>query len=270
MNPALATSPAKSLDALLQRPDIWRFGQLPAGQKSVLRTGYPCLDRVLPAQGWDCGALTEILTNDQGVGELSLLIPALRQTTQQGGSVVLIAPPYLPFPARWEALGILLKHVVMIRAEGQNLLWAAEQTARSGACGMVLVWASSNRRDFNYASLRRLHVAADQGGTTLIAYRPAIAISEASPAPTRLMVSAVAGELNVRIAKRRGALMAETIQLNMYPAHWQVRSGEAAHAALRRNKAALPDKHTQHHTTQRALSVTTLPPRRQSSQIASG
>lgn len=270
MKPAPVTSVVTSLDTLLQRPDIWRIGQLPAGQKSAISTGYPCLDGVLPAQGWDGGALTEILTNDQGVGELSLLIPALRKTTQQGGSVVLIAPPYLPFPARWEALGILLKHLVMIRADGQNQLWAAEQTARSGACGMVLVWANNSRREWNYASMRRLHVAASQGGTTLIAYRPAIAISEASPAPTRLMLSASAGELHVRIAKRRGALMAETIQLNMYPAHWKTRTFEITQAVTHRHETEQSDKHTAQQAIRRVGSITRLPARRQSTQIASG
>ncbi len=255
MNPL----PAPTLDKLLQRPDIWRIGQLPTSSRAAIRTGYPSLDHVLPAQGWDRGALTEILSNDQGIGELTLLIPAMRETTQNGGSVMLIAPPYLPFPAAWETQGVVLKHVVIIRAEGQNLLWAAEQAARSGACVMVLAWANNVRRDWNYAALRRLHVAADLGQSALILTRPAMALTEASPAPTRLVASSQAGVLQLRIAKRRGALMAESIQISMHPAHWQTRIHEPKQTGV----ALQPIQQTSYPNGRHAAyNVTPLPLRR--------
>ena len=223
-----------ALTDILKNPAIWRIGQVPISTKAALASGSAELDAVLPGNGWECGALTEILANDQGIGELSILMPALRDTTRGGRAVVLVAPPYMPLPSAWEAQGVLLSRVVIIHAERQAALWAIEQTARSGAVGMVVAWESHHRRDWNYPALRRLHVAAEQGSTALMLYRRASALADASPAPTRLVLSAKAGELQVRVAKRRGALMAETLQLNVYPAHWRARTVNAAFHALKK------------------------------------
>jgi cell division inhibitor SulA/protein ImuA len=59
-----------SLDTLLQRRDIWRGGQLSPAAADGLPTGFGPLDAVLPGGGWPRGALTEILTTQEGIGEL--------------------------------------------------------------------------------------------------------------------------------------------------------------------------------------------------------
>ena len=224
------------LDDILKHPKIWRIGQVPQGVRAGIPTGHPGLNAALPSHGWAQGEMTEMLSNEQGIGELSLLIPAMRQTTQAGRSVMLIAPPYLPFPAAWEAHGIQMNRVVLVRAEGQELLWATEQAARSGACGMVIAWASHHRRDCNYQALRRLQVAADNGNTALFLYRPANVLADASPAPTRIVLSSKSGELHVHIAKRRGALLADTLALDLHPPHWRVRTVTAAQEALQKRR----------------------------------
>ena len=232
-----------ALDDILNNPAIWRIGQVPMSRKATIPTGSSLLDIALPGHGWEIGALTEILTNEQGIGELSLLIPALRETTRSGRAVVLVAPPYVPLPMTLENRSALLHRIVIINAEKQELLWATEQAARSGAAGMVVAWESGSPRDWNYQALRRLHVAADNGGTALLLYRRASAINGASPAPTRLSLSADSGELLVQIAKRRGALIAETIRLNLFPPHWRARSAcvvrETREASLENSVAAV-------------------------------
>jgi hypothetical protein len=235
----MATQPA--LDDILKHPAVWRIGQMPVSTKSSIKTGFASLDGALPSHGWDQGALTEILANEQGIGELSVLIPALRQISQQGQGIVLVAPPYIPFPHAWEAHGIALKHVVIVRAEGQNLLWAIEQAARSGSCGMVIGWTASCRKELNYPTLRRLQVAADTGSTTLVLYRPANAAHDASAAPTRITATAIQGELQLQIIKRRAALMASPLRVNVFPAHWARRTVEHAKAALA-SRAANPHR----------------------------
>jgi hypothetical protein len=57
----------------------------------TLASGFPALDAELPGAGWPRGALTELLTTRAGIGELSLLQPALRQCAAQG-PVALVAP----------------------------------------------------------------------------------------------------------------------------------------------------------------------------------
>jgi cell division inhibitor SulA/protein ImuA len=209
-----------SLETLLQHPALWRVGDLPVGQRSAIRSGFEPLDAALPCGGWEEGALTEILVNEQGIGELSLLMPALRATTEQGRGVVIAAPPFLPFPHAWEARGVQLRHVLIVRAEGQDLLWTLEQAARSGGCGLVIGWTATCRRELNYQGLRRLHSAAQAGGCALILYRPAEAAIEASAAPTRIVATACQGELHLHLVKRRAALMAGQVRLTLHPPHW--------------------------------------------------
>lgn len=187
--------------------------------------------------------MSEILANDQGIGELSLLAPAIRQVTGQGRNVVLLAPPYLLFPHAWETLGISLNHVLLVAADGANLLWAVEQASRSKSCGLALAWTTSCRKELTYQALRRLHVAADTGGSTLILMRPQNVCDQASPAPTRIAIDSADGELKLRIVKRRGALLAETIRINVFPGHWKHRTGEHAKVAIaqRRQPLNLPN-----------------------------
>ncbi len=220
--------PNPTLSQVLQHPRVWRIGQMPAATPTVVPTGFAALDRELPARGWEQGALTEILTNEQGIGELSLLAPAIRQVAESGQSVVLVAPPFVPFPQAWESRGILLKHMVIARAEGPDLLWATEQAAHSGACGMVITWAASCRKDLTYQALRRLHTAAGAGSCALILYRPAHVAAQASAALTRITACARNGALEVILFKRRAGLMASPLRLEVFPARWARRAAKPA------------------------------------------
>lgn len=187
--------------------------------------------------------MSEILANEQGIGELSLLAPALRHATAQGRNVVLVAPPYLLFPHAWESAGISLNQVLLVAANGTSLLWAVEQASRSKACSLVVAWTTSCRKELTYPALRRLQVAADTGSSTLILMRPQNVGEQASPAPTRIVIDSDAGELTLRIIKRRGAQLAQTIRVQVFPDHWGRRTVERTQtaAAQPRHPAHLPD-----------------------------
>ena len=72
-----------SLESLLQRADIGRGGQHSLRERSAhssqrnIASGLEALDAQLPGGGWPLGALTEILLQHHGIGELQLLMPAL-------------------------------------------------------------------------------------------------------------------------------------------------------------------------------------------------
>src|SRR5436189_6488747 len=89
MNSALAT--------LLSNPAIWR-GDDCAPEPSALPSGFAALDAALPGRGWPQGALTEVLLEREGIGELRLTMPALVQLQAQGLNVVWVAPPHPPYP----------------------------------------------------------------------------------------------------------------------------------------------------------------------------
>ena len=58
----------------------------------TLASGFAELDRELPGGGWPLGQLIELLTDDAGIGELSLLAPSLAQLAQSRRSAVWVLP----------------------------------------------------------------------------------------------------------------------------------------------------------------------------------
>ena len=126
-----ATANAGALDAVLKHPGIWRRA-VPMRQRA-LPSGFAALDDALPGGGWPCGALSEILFEFDGVGELSLLMPALAELTQRRQRVVFVAPPYIPYAPALADCGLDLRYVVQIDADASKGAWSAEQCLRSGS-----------------------------------------------------------------------------------------------------------------------------------------
>ncbi len=190
-----------ALDALFEGQRLWKGRPrvaLPAGEQP---TGHAALDATLPARGWPPAALTELLPETDGIGELQLLWPALARLSQAGERVVLVAPPYRPFAPAWQAAGIDLRQLQVVAADcPRDALWATEQCLRSGSCGVVLCWppVADDR------ALRRLQVAAETGRTLAFATRPASAARNPSPAALRIAIDARPRQL--RILKCRGGL----------------------------------------------------------------
>lgn len=188
-----------SLSTLLDERRIWR-GQPTAVPAAGQPTGFAELDAALPAHGWPEAALSEILVEAEGTGELQLLWPTLKRLSAAGERVVLIGPPHIPFAPAWQAAGISLACLSVIQASGSDALWAAEQCLRSGACGAVLCWPQRA----NDRVLRRLQVAAETGQTLGFAYRP---IEEAiNPSPAALRLSIESQPRQLRVLKCRGGL----------------------------------------------------------------
>ena len=69
----------------IDHPLVWRAGENRASWRTH-STGFDVLDRHLPGGGWPATGLTEILTEHYGIGELSLLMPALARLAARGKS----------------------------------------------------------------------------------------------------------------------------------------------------------------------------------------
>jgi hypothetical protein len=189
-----------SIDAVLRDPRVWRGG---ANDYAVpfVPSEHAALDAALPHRGWTQGAMTEILIDVDGIGELDLVLPALARLTQQRHHIVFVAPPYLPYAPALLACHIDLDYLHCVETQSDmEALWAAEQCLRSGICAAVLCWP----RQASDRSLRRLQVAAEFGNALGFAFRAARAAAHPSPAATRIRLHADAGT-QVRILKCRGA-----------------------------------------------------------------
>ena len=197
-----------------QHPGIWRGSELARSACPSIASGFAALDAELPGGGWPRGALTEILPQHEGIGELRILGPALAQLASQGKFIAWIAPPYLPYAPALAAAGIGLARVLIVKTAGDgDSFWATEQALRSAACGGVLAWP----REIRYTQLRRLQLAAEGGRCLAVLFRPTQAAREPTPAVLRIALATAAGGLALSILKRRGAPLSRPILLPSAP-----------------------------------------------------
>ena len=199
-----------SLDLLLQHPRLWR-GEECARTATAVSSGFASLDECLRGGGWPRGALTELFTSRQGIGEFSLLMPLCARLTQSSRWVIFIAPPHLPYAPALAAAGLDLARLLLIKAESpKDTLWALEQALKSRQCGAALAWPGTMQAN----SLRRLQLACEQGESSGFLFMPDSAAMNASTAALRLRLLAnEAGELEVRILKRRGGTLTRPVRI---------------------------------------------------------
>lgn len=190
-------------------PSLWRASQLARSHTRCIDTGHPALSNQLPGGGWPVGTLVDLLVQQPGVGEMRLLAPALKSVADRG--LVLLTPPHVPQALALAALGVPPASAIWVRADRTaDALWAAEQVLRTGSCGALLFWpgqtsaTSARQQPVRAESLRRLHLAAQQGETLFFIMRPLGAETDASPATLRLSVRPVFGGINIGFVKRQG------------------------------------------------------------------
>ncbi len=226
-------------------PHLWRGDEwIAAGtQADCTTTGFPALDRELPGQGWPRGQLIELLADHPGIGELSLLLPALAAATRTGHSCVWVLPcqegsaahasagagqrdaasTALPYaPALLEA-GIDLAQNIFVRPlTPRESCWALEQSLRTAHLGVLLGWLpeGSTGDDADFRFLRRLHLLAQRHRALVFVLRSTRRAHAPSPAALRLQLHHDGGQLQLRLLKRRGRPLLEPVALQVHPARW--------------------------------------------------
>jgi len=190
------------------RAQLWQADQFALPPQPACASGFDALDAQLPGGGWPAAGLTELLLREPGCGEIQLLAPAL----QRLGQTLWVAPPFPPYAPALCTLGVPVARAIWLRpATEADAAWAAEQALRSGSAGAVLWWGGERTLP---ATLRRLHLAAQEGATPLFALRPLAARTQSSPAPLRLALEPAPGaRLQVDVFKRRGPSLAQPLLL---------------------------------------------------------
>jgi len=192
---------SNTIDALLAgTSQLWR-GREPNRSQRALATGHKLLDARLPGGGWPVGAVTELITGQPGLGEFSLLFPALSQLSGNGHWLILIDPPWIPYPAALHGHGLALERLLLIRTGNRReSLWACEQALHGSQGGAVLAWPEQA----GFARLRRLQLAAEAGAKLAFLFQPQQALDAASPAALRLYLQSDEAGTRIDILKCRG------------------------------------------------------------------
>jgi protein ImuA len=207
---------ASAVAALLEHPAIWR-GDDCAPEPAAVPSGFAALDAALPGRGWPQGALTELLLEREGIGEIRLTLPALVRVQAQQRDVVWIAPPHRPYAPALAVAGLDLARLFIVHcAAPKDALWAFEQALRAPECGAAFAWLSTH----DERALRRLQVAARDGRTWGVLWRRPGQRGSATAAPLRLALAPVDGQLAVRILKRRGVELPQPILIDIDRPHY--------------------------------------------------
>ncbi|MBN8413572.1 translesion DNA synthesis-associated protein ImuA [Halomonas litopenaei] len=200
---------------LMQRGTLWRAGRDPARDREtsqadvlVVPSGFATLDEVLGG-GWPRGDLMEWLLDHPGIGEIRLLAPLMTRSQR----IVLLDPPWIPHALALQAAGIGITKIHVIQTgTTKERLWAMEQVVKSGCCDLVLGWFGALQGSW----LRRLQLAMAGGTGVGVLLRPASLGQQGSAAPWRLRLGGSAnGRLEVEAFKRKGAIPAKTITLDL-------------------------------------------------------
>jgi hypothetical protein len=197
-------------ESLLKHPALWRAGGSPFSRRGVVSSGYTELDSQLPGGGWPHPALIEVLNDRPGIGELSLLLPALRSLSETRAPILAwFNPPHLPYPLALVERGLGLARLLVSRPlADSHTLWAMEQALRSGTCAAVLAWAAAT----DPHALRRLKLAANEGGCLGFLFRSLRHRARPSPATVRLALTSESATLVVELLKVQGG-RAATVRL---------------------------------------------------------
>ena len=194
-------------------------------------SGCSALDQLLPVGGWVAGSLVEWLSSATGGGAATLALWAAHQIAREGGALVVMDRRqefYLPAAA---ALGVDLERLIVVRASSEREeLWALDQALRCTA--VAAVWAQVGPQ--SSAALRRLQLAAEQGGGVGLLVRPARVRGQPCWSDLQLLVQPRVAQgpvrrLRVELVRGRNVQTAGAVELEMDEVTGTVRAVRRAH-----------------------------------------
>ncbi|MEP4892429.1 MAG: translesion DNA synthesis-associated protein ImuA [Aliiglaciecola sp.] len=197
------------LEQLKNKRLVWQGNQ----QEHCLTsdsTGYVELDEALQG-GFPQSGMIDIHT-PIGIGELRLLLPALRFRQQHKRLLVFIAAPMQINGEMLAEFGISLEQVLIVQPNSaEHALWSAEQCLKSGCCHSVLMW----HQQLEIAQTKRLQLAAEQGDALHFVLRQSRQLSVSLPVSLAMKLSAHEQGVAVQITKRKGGWPAQPFNINM-------------------------------------------------------
>ncbi|QTH62853.1 translesion DNA synthesis-associated protein ImuA [Psychrosphaera ytuae] len=147
-----------------------------------------------------------------GVGELRLMTPFL-SAKQNAGQLVFVAPPIQLNAEYLMANHINVDKVLLLTPTSEEQsLWATEQCLSSGCCSAVVLWQDS----LSIKQIRRLMLACEQGGASLILFRYQKAQPLFSlPSTVSLSITSHAKGIQLKVDKQKGGRATDYFTVDM-------------------------------------------------------
>lgn len=190
---------------------IWQGDQVDTLFSDLNSTGYDELDAVLEGGFPSHGVLD--IHSPVGIGELRLLLPALRaRQHRETRMLVLIAPPVMINGEMLAEYGFNLEHVLILTPQSsQEALWSAEECLKSSCCNAVLLW----QKNIEIHQVKRLNLAAEQGAALHIMMRPQGPSELSLPVSLGMSLTPHSQGIQVNVTKRKGGWSGQQVMVNM-------------------------------------------------------
>jgi protein ImuA len=182
--------------------------------RTVVRTGWPALDGLLPRGGIRRGSLVELLAHGSGSGAETLAAMLTRAVSHHPGVVVVVDQAGEFYPPALAAWDVSYEQLVVVRpANDADALWAADQALRSRAASIVWLW----RDRLAAHDFRRLQLSAEEGGAVGLLLRPAARARQPTWAEVQLAVeprpSTRDRRLRIELTRCRGGTPGSAVEI---------------------------------------------------------
>ncbi|MEH6558099.1 MAG: translesion DNA synthesis-associated protein ImuA [Oceanicoccus sp.] len=194
-----------SVEQLIQDSRLWRGkhyrDEHSQPSKNSISSGIAQLDQQLHWRGWPLHSSSELLCEHWGIGELSLLMPLLKQVSLKG-RIAWINPPFIPYPPALSAQGVIPEQCLLLYPSKPDQWWAAEQALNSSAFAIVMTWFTQQAS--HATPYRRLQAAAEKGHCLHFNFCPLQSKQQSSPARLRMQLSTSVSQLAIEVLKQPG------------------------------------------------------------------
>jgi protein ImuA len=175
--------------------------------QQIVPTCLASLDAILPNGGLPSASIVEWISEDMGIAAASIALTAIAPMFTQPGCLAIVDECHDFYPGAVQCSGIPLSRMLLIRpprstaavsvdnrrqfvrqssVAHSSALWALEQTARCSGVRVVLTFLA----EASSAVMRRLQLAVEESGVTMVLIRPVSVLRQPSFADLRLHVTA--------------------------------------------------------------------------------
>ncbi len=196
----MSAASARSLTVDQLRRQLMKSQLLPV-DRSVVSSGFPSLDALLPENGLPAGSVIEWVSDEAGLRATSIALKCAARFLNKPGVLAVVDPVNDFHPGSVEHLGVPLSRLLIVRPnptivgrsldtallsqnDRANALWALEQLTRCAGVKVVLTWIDR----LSSTAQRRLQLAVENSGVTVFLIRPSSALQQTSWADLRFLV----------------------------------------------------------------------------------